>query len=85
MEQTLPKVIGKITLPDAPQKHKCVCDDCGNELNDSYPRFKISTHYPDGTKEERLICADCEFVQYGCDDEPRSIFSSTADWMRYCY
>ena len=83
MEQ-LPKVIGKITLPDAPKKHKCVCDDCGNELNDSWgdTRVKISTHYPDGTKEERLICADCEFVQYGCNDEPRSIFDGTPDWMR---
>ena len=30
---SMPRVIGKIDLPEAPKKVKYVCDDCGDELN----------------------------------------------------
>jgi hypothetical protein len=85
MEQ-LPKVIGKITLPDAPKKHKCVCDDCGCLVNNSCgdPRHLVTTDYGDGRKEERMICDVCADEQFG-DHEPCSIFDGTPDWMRYCY
>ena len=72
-----PKVVGKITLPDAPQKHKCVCDDCGNEVNDSFgdPRVSVRRVYSDGTEENRMICPDCEFdIFQDTYDEPKSIF-----------
>jgi hypothetical protein len=72
-----PKVVGKITLPDAPQKHKCVCDDCGNEVNDSFgdPRVSVRRVYSDGTQENRMICPDCEFdIFQDTYDEPKSIF-----------
>jgi|WetSurSiteA1Bulk_404760.scaffolds.fasta_scaffold06899_2 hypothetical protein len=79
-----PKVVGHVVLPDAPQKHKCTCDDCGNELNDSWgdPRVRVVSHYADGSKDERFICPNCEFEQYGDNSEPKSIFDSTPDWMR---
>ena len=88
MEQ-LPKVIGKITLPDAPQKHKCVCDECCDVLNDSNgdPRVKVSRYDSMDSKEPssvRWICDVCADEQFG-DHSPSSIFDGTPDWMRYCY
>ena len=85
MEQSL-KVIGKIILPDAPKKHKCICDDCGDVLNDSCgdPRHKVVTSWTDGRKEEKMICDVCVDEQFP-DLEPRNIFDGTPDWMRYCY
>lgn len=82
-----PKVIGHITLPDAPVKHKCVCDDCGNDVDDSFgdPRVRITTHYADGSKSERFICPNCEFMEYGDNLEPRNIFDGTPDWMKMMY
>lgn len=78
-----PKVIGHITLPDAPIKHKCVCDDCKDVLDDSCgdPRVRITSHYADGSKSERFICPNCDFMQYQ-DHEPINIFDGTPDWMR---
>lgn len=60
MEQ-LPKVIGKIILPDAPKKHKCICDDCGDVLDDSCgdPRHNVVISWTDGRKEEKMICDVC--------------------------
>jgi hypothetical protein len=70
-----PKVIGMITLPDAPQKHKCICDDCGDVLNDSCgdPRNRVTTKWNDGRFEERWICDVCADEQFG-DSSPYSIF-----------
>lgn len=69
------KVIGKIVLPDAPQKHKCVCHDCGDVLDDSCgdPRSRVTTEWKDGRKEERWICDYCADEQFG-DHSPYSIF-----------
>lgn len=81
------KVIGKITLPDAPKKHKCVCHDCGDVLDDSCgdPRHLVTTaEWTDGRKEERMICDVCADELFG-DYEPSSMFDGTPDWMRYCY
>jgi hypothetical protein len=81
----LPKVVGHIELSDAPKKHKCICDDCGNELNDSWgdPRVRVVSHYADGSKDERFICPNCEFDTFGdINNGPRSIFDGTPDWMR---
>jgi hypothetical protein len=83
------KIIGKITLPDAPVKHKCVCDDCGDVLNDSCgdPRHKVSTYsdkYAVNPTAVRWICDICADEQFG-DYEPYSIFDGTPDWMIYCY
>jgi len=83
------KVIGKITLPDAPKKHKCVCDDCGDVLNDSFgdPRVRVSTYDSMETKEPssvRWVCEVCADDQFG-DHSPSSIFDGTPDWMIYCY
>jgi hypothetical protein len=80
-----PKVVGHIVLPDAPKKHKCVCDDCGNEVDDSFgdPRVRVTTNYADGSRSERFICANCEFDQWDCNDvEPHSIFDGAPDWIR---
>ena len=71
------KVVGYVDISDAPQKHKCTCDECGNDVNDSWgdPRTKVTRIYSDGTEEIRRICPDCEFEMYGnLDNEPRSIF-----------
>jgi predicted RNA-binding Zn-ribbon protein involved in translation (DUF1610 family) len=81
MEQT--KVIARIHIPDD-YNSKCTCDECGNELNDYWgdPRVRVVTHYADGSKNERFICPNCEFEQYGDNSEPKSIFDGTPDWMR---
>jgi len=82
---SLPKVVGKIVLPDVPQKHKCICDECGNEVNDSFgdPRISVKRVYSDGSTEERMICPDCEFdIFQDTYNEPRTIFDGTPDWMR---
>lgn len=73
-----PKVIGKITLPDTPIKHKCVCEDCNSEVDDRFgdPRVMISTY---ATKTDikpisvRWICESCADELFG-DSEPSSIF-----------
>jgi hypothetical protein len=80
------KIIGKITLPDAPKKHKCVCDDCKDVLDDSCgdPRNRVTTKWNDGRFEERWICDVCADEQFG-DHSSSSIFDGTPDWMRYCY
>jgi hypothetical protein len=82
MEQ-LPKVIGMVTIPDAPKKHKCICDDCKDVLDDSFgdPRNRVTTEWNDGRFEERWICDVCADEQFG-DHEPYSIFDGTPDWMR---
>jgi len=77
MEQSI-KVIGKISLPDAPKKHKCICDDCGSVLNDSLgdPRVKISTYASKDAVEPiavRWVCDYCADEQFG-DYSPKSIF-----------
>lgn len=79
------KVIGKIILSDAPQKHKCICDYCGNDVDDSWgdPRIKVTRTYSNGTQEIKYMCPDCEFDEFGSlDESPRSIFDGTPDWMR---
>lgn len=72
------KVIGKIILPDAPQKHKCVCDDCGCDVDDSWgdPRVRISTFNSKDAKEPlavRWVCESCADELFG-DSSPYSIF-----------
>ena len=81
-----PLVVGYISIPYAPQKHKCVCDDCGNDVDDSFgdPRVKIETFNSKSAKEPssvRWICKWCEDMLFG-DHSPSSIFDSTPDWMR---
>lgn len=80
------KVIGKIVLPDAPTRHKCICADCNGVLDDSCgdPRHLVTTDYGDGRKEERMICDVCADELFG-DHESCSIFDGTPDWMIYCY
>lgn len=71
------KVIGYVDISDAPKKHKCTCDECGNDVDDSWgdPRTKVTRTYSNGTEEIRYICPDCEFDIFGnLDNEPRSIF-----------
>ena len=79
------KVVGHVVLPDAPQKHKCVCDDCGDVLDDSFgdPRHKISTYDTKDAKEPssvRWICYSCVDQKFG-DHSPYSIFDGGSDWM----
>ena len=64
----LPKIVGHIDLIDyAPKKHKCTCDDCGCEVNDSWgdPRVKISTFNSKDAKEPSAVRWVCEW----CADE----------------
>jgi len=86
MSHELPKVVGYIQIPDAPKKHKCVCHDCGNELNDRFgdPRVKIETFNSKDAKypsSVRWICENCADEQFG-DHSPNSIFCGTPDWMK---
>lgn len=72
------KVVGKIILPDAPKKHKCTCDDCGCDVNDSWgdSRVRISTFSSRDAKEPsavRWVCESCADEQFG-DSSPHSIF-----------
>jgi hypothetical protein len=83
MTSSNPKVVGHIVLPDAPKKHKCTCDDCGCQLDDSFgdPRHKVVSSWNNGRREERMICDVCADEQFP-DLEPRNIFDGTPDWMR---
>lgn len=83
MEQ-LPKVIGKIILPDAPKKHKCICDDCGSVLDDycGDPRVRVTRVYSDNVREERWICEVCADELFGDHSPSSSIFDGTPDWMK---
>jgi len=60
MEKSLPKVIGKIDIPDD-YKSKCTCDDCGCVLNDNYgdPRVQVVMRHNDGSTDEKWICELC--------------------------
>lgn len=70
------KIIGKIVLPEV-QQHKCTCDDCGCELDDSFgdPRVEIKTTYWNNEKPSstRMICEHCADELFA-DHEPNSIF-----------
>jgi hypothetical protein len=81
---TLPKIVGYIDMPNAPVKDKCICHDCGNQLNDSFgdPRVRITTIHHDGSKETRMICSDCEFEQFNDNLQPSNIFDGVPDWIR---
>lgn len=74
----LPKVIGHVTLPNAPIKHKCVCDDCGNVVNDRFGDQRIEVR-SFGSKDSnvpssiRMICTDCADLLFE-DSSPCSIF-----------
>jgi transcription initiation factor TFIIIB Brf1 subunit/transcription initiation factor TFIIB len=75
---SLPKVIGYVHIPDAPKKHKCTCDDCGCQLDDSCgdPRVEVKRFDSKDAKEPssvRWICEYCADEQFG-DHEPNSIF-----------
>lgn len=73
------KVIGHIMLPDAPIKHKCICEECGDILNTKFgdPRIEVLTYpskYDKQPTSSRLICPVCANDLFG-DSEPCSIFS----------
>jgi hypothetical protein len=58
------KVVGKITIPDAPQKHKCTCDECGCEVDDRFGDPRIKVEYFDSMDAKnpssiRMICEWC--------------------------
>lgn len=74
----LPKVVGKIELPDAPQKHKCTCDECGCHVDDRFgdSRVKVSTFMSMDAKEPsavRWVCESCADELFS-DHSPKSIF-----------
>jgi hypothetical protein len=75
---SLPKVVGYIMLPDAPKKHKCTCDDCGDVLDDSFgdPRVEVKTFDSRDAKRPSAIRMLCECCVYDLfyDSEPHSIF-----------
>ena len=78
MKKNFVKVIGHITLPNAPIKHKCVCADCGDEVDDRFgdPRVEVKTFDSRDAKKPssiRLICSWCDYIQFG-DSSPYSIF-----------
>ncbi len=95
MKETTIKVLGKITLPIQKVKKaktKCLCDDCGCELNDSCgdPRIKVSTFDSKDAKDPkdpssvRWICDWCSDELFG-DRSPSSIFDSTPDYLIMTY
>ena len=64
------KVLGSITLPLKSIKTKCLCDDCGCEVNDSFgdPRIEVKTFDSMISKEPssvRWICEWCADQQFG--------------------
>lgn len=72
------KVIGNITLPDAPQKHKCVCTECGCKVNDKFgdQRHEVKVFDSrDAIKPSaiRWLCDWC-FDEEFSNHEPKSIF-----------
>lgn len=81
------EIIGKITIPDAYEKHECICEYCGNDANSSCGDTRIDVYVEtkelDGsiTKETRKMCRDCEFEHFG-DFGPSNIFDGSPDWMR---
>ena len=75
-----------MVLPDAPKKHKCICDDCGDVLDDSFgdPRVEIKTFDSRDAKEPssiRWICEWCADQRFG-DHSPINIFDGTPDWIK---
>lgn len=74
----LPKVVGYITLPDAPKKHKCICDECGWEVPDGWGDTRVEVKSYDSIYATepvliRMICEACADEQFG-DHSPSSIF-----------
>lgn len=74
------KIIGRIEIPDAPKEHKCICDDCGEVLDDSCgdPRIQVVTYESWDAKEPssiKWVCNSCSCIDdlFG-NHEPRSIF-----------
>lgn len=58
--------------------NNCICDECGNHVNDSFgdPRVKVYRYDFKDSKEPssfRMICQDCEYDLF-TDHEPHSIF-----------
>jgi hypothetical protein len=92
MKETTIKVLGKITLPIQKVKRvktKCLCDDCGCELDDSCGdlRIKIETFDSMTAKEPtsvRWVCECCS-INLFIDTEPSSIFDGTPDYLRMAY
>ena len=74
--EKMPKVLGKIHIPDNYQTNKCICDECGNELDDSWgdPRVRVKRVHPDGKGEIIMICHDCDFEMFWNNPEPDNIF-----------
>ena len=78
MNSLNPKVVGHIVLPDAPQKHKCTCDECGCDLDDSCgdPRvevFRYDSKHAKDPSSIRMLC-DCCIYDLFHDSEPHSVF-----------
>jgi len=74
----LPKVVGHIELSDAPKKHKCICDECGSHVDDSWgdPRvevFRYDSKHAKDPSSIRWICECCVDELFG-NHEPHSIF-----------
>jgi len=83
------KLIGRITIPDAPIKHKCTCDECGWEVPDGWgdSRVKIETYDSIHATEPiavRMVCDSCADEQFG-DHSPSSIFDGKPDWWDFVY
>jgi hypothetical protein len=73
-----PRVIGKIDIDAVPQKQKCICFECKEELDDSCgdPREKIEEYdsiYATEPTGFRLVCKWCIDEQFG-EHQPNSIF-----------
>jgi hypothetical protein len=71
-------VVGYVHIPNAPKKHKCVCDECSSQLDDSFgdPRVKVQTFDSMDAKEPssvRWVCEVCADELFG-DHYPNSIF-----------
>lgn len=80
------KVLGSIALPLKSIKTKCLCDDCGCEVNDSFgnPRIEIKTFDSKTSKEPssvRWICESCADQQFG-DHSSSSIFDGVPEYLR---
>lgn len=66
LQQAMPQVLAIISIPDTYTNSKCVCDECGNELDDSWgdPRIRVEKVHPDGREETKMICLNCDYEMF---------------------
>jgi hypothetical protein len=60
-QSTGARIIGKIEIPEPKKNHPCLCDHCGNKVDDSFgdPRTEVYSVCEDGSRKVRYLCEYC--------------------------